>query len=172
MNSPTSPLLYPKEEKSPNSPCCSNHAHHKGLHANEQKLKDEGGDATRQFYRETRWSDEQPPWIVKDTIPDFIRIQRNRFTLDRICRSDREKSAWIPIPTDFHDVVQIFKDYGMMPRFYKIPHVMQFPEFVGILGCIEGQKSLMYSCFAELCGKTKACLTELSLPPIVQAGHH
>jgi hypothetical protein len=131
MDSPASPLLYSKEEKSPNSPGCSNDAHYNGLHDNKQKLKGEGGDIARQGYGETRWSDEQPPWIVKDTIPDFVRTKRNLFALDRICRSDPEKSAWIPIPTNFHDVVQIFKDYGAMPMFYKIPHVMQFPEFVG-----------------------------------------
>jgi hypothetical protein len=54
-----------------------------------------------------KWRLEQPLWQVVDTIPNFIRTQGNLFLFDRY---PPRKSIWIPAPTNFHELIQIYRD--------------------------------------------------------------
>ncbi|KAF2422989.1 hypothetical protein EJ08DRAFT_701426 [Tothia fuscella] len=127
MNSPTFSPSFPGDETSSNSLGFSEYTYEKNLPADKDKLKDEGDGATYSVVGETRRSWEQRPWEVKNTVPSFIHAKVSFFALD----SKNDRALWIPIPTNFHDLVQILKDHSVMPRFYKIPHVMGFPEFAG-----------------------------------------
>jgi hypothetical protein len=142
MNSPTCPPLFPREETSSTSLGCSEYTHDKKLPSDNHDLKGKGNGATYQVDRETRRSWEQRPWKVKDAIPNFILAKRKFFALDCKSNSYPERAIRISVPMNFHDLVQIFKDYGVMPMFYQIPHVMGFPEFAGYPWMHRGQKRL------------------------------
>ncbi|KAF2672494.1 hypothetical protein BT63DRAFT_411759 [Microthyrium microscopicum] len=66
-------------------------------------------------------------WKVKQNVPPH----RMTFSLGLVGRKDNADMITLPVPENFHDLVQIVHDYNSTPRFWCIPRVMGFPEFLG-----------------------------------------
>jgi len=131
MSPPPSPRLHSPRRLAAGSPN-SFHDTQAWTHSSDADLKDEdvdeihksGGELGQQSWRHL-------PWEVKDNLPAFLHSAQKTFSLNIYNENLPLKTLWLPLPRDFHDLVQIMKDHGTVPQFYRIPHVMGFSEFLG-----------------------------------------
>jgi hypothetical protein len=123
-----------------------------------QEKTEDGSDAAE---RETLWA-------AKRTGPEFMGSIRNTFLI--ALKGKRGQSAWIMIPTSFTQLMSIFEDPKYCnPLWYRIPGVMDFPEFAGYYwmhnrrvsyssDCLNVDQTIFHHCQGGLSNRKTACV--------------